>query len=141
MTSWVLMQTFLLKIYLHSKIIHINLKDIIRAKALVILYGHKDCSVTVMNWTDYNKIMQKMIHDGIKNKIYEEAIDNTLKALKFFQEFLYSNFNNYENYDDTRPVSNQPAILYGTTITHRVLRLGDIKLLKLLNYLHINLPK
>ena len=29
-----------------------------------------------------------MIDNGIKNKIYEETADNTLKDLKTFQEFL-----------------------------------------------------
>ena len=52
-----------------------------------------------MNKTDYNNIMEKMIDDGIKNKIYEETIDNTLKDFKNFQDFLYSNFKYYENYD------------------------------------------
>ena len=32
-----------------------------------------------MNRTYYNNIMQKMIDDGFKNKIYEGTTDNTLK--------------------------------------------------------------
>ena len=32
--------------------------------------------------------MQKVIHDGIKNKIHQQTADNTLKDLKTFQEFL-----------------------------------------------------
>ena len=55
-----------------------NLKDIIRDKDLVLLNGDKDFNVVVMNRTDYN-IMQKMIDDGIKNKIHEETTDNILK--------------------------------------------------------------
>ena len=37
-----------------------------------------------MNRIDDNNIMQKMINYGIKNKIYEETADNTLKDLKNF---------------------------------------------------------
>ena len=62
----------------------------------------------------------------IKNKIYEETADNTLKDLKNLQEFLYRNFKDYENYDDMRPVSNQLAKLYGTAKTHKFEDLKDI---------------
>ena len=41
----------------------------IRDKDLVRLNGDKDSSIAVMNRTDYNNIIQKMIDDGIKNKI------------------------------------------------------------------------
>ena len=37
-----------------------------------------------------------------------------LKDLSQFQDFLYSNFHNYECYKDTQPDSNQQAHLYGT---------------------------
>ena len=30
-----------------------------------------------------------MIDDGIKNKIYEQRADNTLRDLKIFQDFSY----------------------------------------------------
>ena len=58
-----------------------NLKDIIRDKYLVLLNGDEDSSVVVMNRTDYNNIMPKVIDDGIKNKIYKETTDNILKDL------------------------------------------------------------
>ena len=45
----------------------------------------KDSSNTVMNRIDYNNIMQKMIDNGIKTKIYEETADNTLKVLKNYE--------------------------------------------------------
>ena len=48
----------------------------------------KDSCAIVMDKTDYNNIIQKMIDDGIKNKIYEETTDNTLKDFKNFQNFL-----------------------------------------------------
>ena len=62
----------------------------------------------------------------IKNKIYEETADNTLKDLKNLPEFLYRNFKDYENYDDMRPVSNQLAKLYGTAKTYKSEDLKDI---------------
>ena len=103
-----------------------NLKDIIKYKDIVLLNGDKDSSVVIMNRTNYNNIMQKMIDDGIKNKLYEETTDITLKNLKNFQDFLYRNFKDYENYDEMRPVSNQPARLYGTAKTHKFENLKDI---------------
>ena len=67
-----------------------------------------------------------MIDNGIKNEIYEETADNTLKDLKTFQEFLYRNSKDYENYDDMNPVSNQPDQLYGIAKTHKFENLKDI---------------
>ena len=58
----------------------------------MLLNGDKDSSVTVMNRIDHNNSMQKMIDDGIKNKIFEETAHNTLNDVKNFQEFLYRNF-------------------------------------------------
>ena len=79
----------------------------------------------LVNRTNYNNIMQKMIDNGIKNKIYEETTDNTLKDLKYFPEFLYRNFKDYKNFDDTRPISIQPAKSYGTAKTHKFENLDD----------------
>ena len=64
-----------------------NLKDIVRDKNVMLLYGDKDSGVVVMNRTDYSSNMQKMIDDGIKNKMYEETTDNSLKDLKMFKSF------------------------------------------------------
>ena len=64
-----------------------SFKDIIKDKDLWLLNGEKDSSVLVINRIDYSNIMQKMIHDGIKNKIHQQKADNTLKDLKTFQEF------------------------------------------------------
>ena len=63
-----------------------NLKDMIRDKDLVLLNGDNDSRVAVMNRIDYNNIKKKLMM-GIKNKIYEETADNTLKDLKNLQEF------------------------------------------------------
>ena len=103
-----------------------NLKDVIWGKDLVLLNGDKESSIVVMNRTDYNNIMSKIIDDGIESKIFEESTDNTLKDLKNFQEFLYRNFKDYENHDDMRPVNNQPHKSYGTAKTHKFENLEDI---------------
>ena len=62
MSVGVLILTFSPTIYLQPKII--------RHEDLVLLNGNKDSSVAAMNTIDYINIMQEMIHDGIKNKIY-----------------------------------------------------------------------
>ena len=59
-----------------------SFKDIINDKDLWLLNGEKDSSVLVINRIDYNNIMQKMIHDGIKNKIHQQTADNTLNFLR-----------------------------------------------------------
>lgn len=109
MSLYVLVQTFSPTIYLQPKITHItisNLKDIVRDKDLVLLNVDKDSGGVLMNRTDYSSIMLKMTGHWIKNKMYEETTDNTLKDLKIFQDFLYRNIKDYENYDDMRPVSS-----------------------------------
>ena len=106
------------------------LKDTTIDKVLKLLNGNKDYGGAVINTINYNDIIKKVIVDGIKNKIYQETPDNTPKDLKFFQEFLYRNFKDYESYDDMRLASNQPAKLYGTFKTRfRILKY--IALLKL----------
>ena len=72
-----------------------------------------------MNRGDYIDKMQKMIDEGIQNGVYTHTIDNTLKDLKTFKDFLYRNFKSYSKYDKMMPKSNQPARLYGTAKTHK----------------------
>ena len=57
-----------------------------------------------------------MIDDDIMKDTYIKTIDNTLKELLRFQDFLYRNFYSYEHY--MQPDSNQPARLYGIAKTH-----------------------
>ena len=75
--------------------------------------------------------MQQMIDKEIKDKVYEEATDNTLEDLKLFQSFLYRNLSKYEHYKEMYPSSNQPARLYGTAKTHKFEHVNDINLEKL----------
>ena len=51
-----------------------------------------------MNRSDYIEKPKVMIDDGIKKGIYEVTTDSTLQDLKRFQNFLYRNFKDYENY-------------------------------------------
>ena len=67
-----------------------------------------------------------MIEEGIHKGVYEKSVDNTFKDLKRFQDFLYRNFRNYENYSKMRPKSNQPARMYGTAKTHKFQNIKEI---------------
>ena len=68
-----------------------------------------------------------MIDRGIKNGIYTPTEDNTLNYLRKFQDFLWRNFkDNFERYEDMRPVSNQPGRVHTTAETHKFNSLDDI---------------
>ena len=77
-----------------------------------------------------------MINKGIEQGNYERTEDNTLDDLDKFQSFLYRNFENYKNYEQMRPTSNQPARIYGTAKTHKSENPDNItlELLNNLNY-------
>ena len=72
--------------------------------------------------------MQSMIDEGIQKGVYAPTVDNTLKDLKHFRDFLYRNFKNYDKYEEMLPPSNQPAQLYGTAKTHKFNTTDDITL-------------
>ena len=65
----------------------------------------KESFVVLIDKTDYQDKLQKMIDDGIKNGIYKVAKDNTIKDLKLFKSFLYRNFRKYELYEEMPPKS------------------------------------
>ena len=65
----------------------------------------KEAFVVLIDKTDYQNKLQKMIDDGIKNGIYKVAEDNTIKDLKLFKSFLYRNFRKYELYEEMPPKS------------------------------------
>ena len=65
----------------------------------------KESFVVLIDKTDYQDKLQKMIDDGIKNGIYKVAEDNTIKDLKLFKSFLYRNFRKYELYEEMPPKS------------------------------------
>ena len=65
----------------------------------------KEAFVVLIDKTDYQDKLQKMIDDGIKNGIYKVAEDNTIKDLKLFKSFLYRNFRKYELYEEMPPKS------------------------------------
>ena len=65
----------------------------------------KEAFVVLIDKTDYQDKLQKMIDDGIKNGIYKVAEDNTIKDLKLFKSFLFRNFRKYELYEEMPPKS------------------------------------
>ena len=58
-----------------------------------------------MKKSDYVTKLDTMINDGIMNGTYIETIDNSLKELSRFEDFLYRNF--YERYKDMKSERNQ----------------------------------
>lgn len=96
-----------------------NLKRIIQDSSLAVVSGDKDSCVLIMEKDDYLNKLQQMIDDGINRGVYSHAVDNTLKDLKIFRDFLYRNFKDHPKYDKMLPKSSQPARLYGTAKTHK----------------------
>ena len=76
--------------------------------------GYKESCVVLIDKTDYQGQLQKMVDDGIKNGIYNVAEDNTLKDLKRSKSFLYRHFRKCEHFEEMLPKSNQQGQLYGT---------------------------
>ena len=64
-----------------------------------------------MDKSDYIQKLEDMIEEGISKETYERTDDTTLQDLKRFQDFLYRNFYNHENYHKIYPHSNQLAKL------------------------------
>ena len=65
--------------------------------------GDKESCVVLIDKTDYQNQLQKIVDNGIKNHIYKVAEDNTLKDLKLFKSFLYRNFRRFEHYEEMLP--------------------------------------
>ena len=86
----------------------------------------KESFVVLIDKTDYQDKLQKMIDHGIKNGIYKVAEDNTIKDLKLFKSFLYRNFRKYELYEEMPPKPNQPGQLDGTVKTHKFTNIDEI---------------
>ena len=103
-----------------------HLKRIINDKNLAVVSGDKEPCVVLIDKTDYQDKLQKLVDDGIKNGIYKVAEDNTLKDLKLFKSFSYRNFRKYEHYEEMLPKSNQPGQLYGTAKTHKSTNIDEI---------------
>ena len=103
-----------------------TLKSLKSADTIAIVPGEKDSCVVVMDKVRYVNKLNEMIEEGIKNGIYEETEDTTLKDLKRFQDFLSRNFKKNNKYTEMYPSSNQPAKLYGTAKTHKFDKIDDI---------------
>ena len=100
---------------------------------IVLLSGDKDTSITIMNKTDYQNKVQKMINDGISKGMYVHTEDTIIKDLSSFQSFLLRHFKDHPQYKDMRPSNNQPARLFATAKTHKFhnIKDGNLKELKL----------
>ena len=71
----------------------------------------KRSRVVLVDKTNYQDKLQKMVDNSIKNGIYKVAEDNTLKDLKLFTSFLHRNFREFKHYKEMPPKSNQPGQL------------------------------
>ena len=99
----------------------------IHNKDVVILNGDNYSSIVIMNKTGYIKKIEIMIEGRIKNGIYAEADDTTMKDFKRFQDFLRQHFKKHEHYIEIYEATK----MYGTTKTHKFGSTDKIKLTKL----------
>ena len=84
---------------------------------MVVVSGDKESCVVLIDKTDYQDKLQKMVDDGIINGIYKVAEDKS---------FLYRNFRKYERYEEMLPKSNQPGQVYDTAKTHKFTNIDEI---------------
>ena len=82
--------------------------------------------MVIMDRSDYIQKLEDILEERISKGTYEKTDDTTLRDLKRFQDFLYRNFYNYENYHKMYPHSNQPAKLYGTAKTDKFKDIKEI---------------
>ena len=80
-------------------------------KDIVLLSGHKDSSVVILDTACYKEKVNRLINDGIsKGLCVIEENDNANELSKSFQNFSYRNFKKHDKYKEMRPTSSQPAI-------------------------------
>ena len=63
-----------------------NLKNLIRAKDVVIMKGDKDSSVVILNKTDYIEKLENMVKEGTESSMIVEVIRTNFRLLFFFDE-------------------------------------------------------
>ena len=68
-----------------------SLSNLINNKNIVTLKADKETCTLILKRTDYQNKVNNMINEGIAEGKYIEAVDNTHKDLKRFQDFLYRN--------------------------------------------------
>ena len=100
---------------------------------IVALSADKESSTVILNKTDYVNKVNAMIDAVISKGKYIKTVDSNHKDLKHFQDFLYRHFYKTKYYDDTRPISNQPARFFATAKTQKFDTIQDtnVKDLKL----------
>ena len=86
---------------------------------IVILSGEKDSCVLILNKTDYVKMVDNLIEEGIRDGVYEYTTDRTHKDLANYRSFLNYHFSKNEFYQDIWTDKNQPGRLFCSAKTHK----------------------
>ena len=129
MNIYVQQQTFLLNTCIVTGIPPKS--NLINNKNIVVLAVDKKTYTVTLNRTDYQNKVNNLINEGIDEGKYFETVDNTHKDLKRFQDFLYRNLHQHEQYENMRPKSSQPGRFFATAKTHKFDAVNDITLDKL----------
>ena len=103
-----------------------QLNNLKKNENIVLLSGDKDSSTVIMDKNDYVNKVEDMIETGIQDGKYQRTEDATHKNLHNFQTFLYNNFRTHKQYQNMRPVSNQPGRFFATAKTHKFENYNDI---------------
>ena len=80
-----------------------QLKDLKANRDIAILSGNKDSNVVILDKSDYQKLVQKMIDEEIEGSKYVQAEETINKILTLFQGFLLRDFKNIKEYSFIRP--------------------------------------
>ena len=104
----------------------ILLRPPIKNDKIVVVAADKGSCTVILNKSDYIRKFHNIIKEGMEQGKYIELIDTTESNLKCFQDFLYRHFKKSEQYDQMRPVSNQPGRFFAMAKTHKLTSLNDI---------------
>ena len=96
-----------------------RLSNVTNNKNFVVLSVDKETCTLILNRTDYQNNVNNMINEDILEGKYIEAVDNTHKDLKRFQDFLYRNLNKLEQYENNCQKSNQHCRFFAATKTYK----------------------
>ena len=80
--------TFINNVFQTKDYTYHNLKNLIWEKYVVVMKGHKDSSVVILNKTDYIEKLENMVKESINKGTYILSQDNTIKDLQNFKQFL-----------------------------------------------------
>ena len=126
--------TFTQKVYSTKDNTYNLLRPLQIDKDIVLPSGHRDFSVVILDITCCKEKINRLINDVINKGVYViEENGNAITELKFFQNFIYRNFNKREEYKKMGPTSSQPAKLFATSKIHeftvsKQIDINDLKL-------------